>query len=105
MDDLRDNCYYIWHNPKTNDITKDLTQPAKTDVFKLCPAGTVNWGKDSLVTHTIWFTGNKDKNIPTLYAGDKLLYVSSNNVPYEGIEWERFHDYWIYNWCSEYDRR
>lgn len=93
VDDLMDNCYYIWHNPKTNDITKDLTQPAKIDVFKLCPSGTVNWGKDSLVTHTIWFTGNKDKNIPTLYAGDKLLYVSSNNVPYDGIEWERFSDY------------
>ncbi len=37
VDDLGDNCYYVWHNPKTNDITKDLTQPAETDVFKLCP--------------------------------------------------------------------
>lgn len=93
VDDLVDNCYYVWHNPKTDDITKDLTYTADTDVFRLCPAGTVNWGKDSFVTHTVWFTGNSDKNIPTLSSGDKLLYVSSNNVPYMGIEWERFADY------------
>ena len=93
VDDLADNCYYVWHNPKTDDITKDLTYTADTDVFRLCPAGTVNWGKDSFVTHTVWFTGNSDKNIPTLSSGDKLLYVSSNNVPYMGIEWERFADY------------
>lgn len=93
VDDLGDNCYYVWHNPKTNDITKDLTQPAETDVFKLCPSGIVNWGKDSLVTHTVWFTGDMDQDIPTLYPGDKLLYVSSNYVPYNGIEWERFADY------------
>lgn len=93
VDDLGDNCYYVWHNPKTNDITKDLTQPAETDVFKLCPSGIVNWGKDSLVPHTVWFTGDMDQDIPTLYPGDKLLYVSSNYVPYNGIEWERFADY------------
>lgn len=93
VDDLVDNCYYVWHNPKTDDITKDLTYTADTDVFRLCPVGTVNWGKDSFVTHTVWFTGNSDKNIPTLSSGDKLLYVSSNNVPYMGIEWERFADY------------
>lgn len=93
VDDLSDNCYYVWHDPKSKDINKDLMQSATTNAFKLCPSGTVNWGKDSFITHTIWFTGNEDKNIPTLYSGDKLLYVSSNNIPYEGIEWERFADY------------
>lgn len=93
VDDLSDNCFYVWHNPKAKNIIKDLTKPATTNVFKLCPAGNVNWGKDSFVTHTIWFTGNEDKNIPTLYSGDKLLYVSSNNIPYDGIKWERFADY------------
>lgn len=93
VDELADNCYYVWHDPKTDDITKDLTQTTDTNVFRLCPSGTVNWGKDSFVTHTVWFADTSDQNIPTLYSGDKLLYVSSRNVPYAGIEWERFADY------------
>lgn len=93
VNDLADGCYYIWHDEKNNDITDDLEGVADSDVFKLCPSGSVNWDSDSFIEHTIWFSSTKDEDIPTLHAGDKLLYVSSTNVPYEGIEWERFADY------------
>lgn len=93
VDDLSDNCYYVWHDPKTNDIAKDLSQTSTTNVFKLCPSGTMNWGKDTFVTHVVWFTSQNDKEIPTLYSEDKLIYISSYNVPYTGISWERFADY------------
>lgn len=42
---------------------------------------------------TVWFSSSEDADIPTLYPGDKLLFVSSTKVPYQGIEWERFSDY------------
>lgn len=93
VDALTNGCYYVWHNEKSNDITKDLNGTADTNVFKLCPAGDVNWDDDTFVTHTLWFSSSNDSSIPTLYPGDKLLYISANKVPYEGISWERFSDY------------
>lgn len=93
VDELADGCYYIWHNENSNDIKKDLEGIAASDVFKLCPSGSVNWDSDSFIAHTVWFSSSEDVDIPTLYPGDKLLYVSSTKVPYEGIEWERFSDY------------
>lgn len=85
-DDLEENCYYVWHDTQMDDHTD-------TNVFQLCPAGSTNWDKDTSILHTIWFTTDCDKEIPTLYPGDKLLYVSSTSIPFEGIEWERFADY------------
>lgn len=91
--DLTNGCYYVWHNEKTDDITNDLDGISEENVFKLCPTGALNWGKDTFINHTIWFTSTNDIDIPTLYEGDKLLYISSTSVPYKGIEWERFADY------------
>lgn len=93
VDQLSNGCYYIWHNDKTDDIKNDLAGSSDGNVFKLCPSGAVNWSDDSFVNHTIWFTSANDVDIPTLYEGDKLLYISSTYVPYEGISWERFADY------------
>ena len=93
VEDLEDGCYYVWHNEKTTDITEDLKGTVDKDVFKICPGGEVNWEKNSFVNHTVWFTSANDKEIPTLYPGDQLLYISSTYVPYEGISWERFADY------------
>jgi hypothetical protein len=92
VDELTDGYFYVWHNAYTNDITSDLENGAYADVFKLCPVGDTNWSKDDFIDHTIWFTSSSDDSIPTLYEGDKLLYISQSSVP-EEIEWERFADY------------
>lgn len=91
--DLTDGCFYVWHNDNTDDIFDDLKGAVDTEVFTLCPAGDINWDTDSFINHTVWFTSTNDSEIPTIYPGDKLLYVSSTLVPYEGIEWERYADY------------
>lgn len=93
VDDLKDGCYYVWHNDKKSDISDDLNGLADADVFKICPAGSINWDDDTFVDHTIWFLSSNDNEIPTLYDGDKLLYVHSSDIPYKEITWERFADY------------
>lgn len=93
VDKLTEGKYYVWHNSKTDDIQKDLQAENDTDVFLLCPAGDPNWSKDSFVKHTLWFTSTNDQEIPTIYPGDKLLYISSSEVPFKGISWERYCDY------------
>lgn len=98
VEDMSASCYYVWHNPDSNDISIDLegaTEDAaiKKNVFFLCPTGTINWSKDSFINHTVWFTSDEDVTIPTLYPGDKLLYNSPISIPYQGINWERFADY------------
>lgn len=93
VDDLQDNCYYVWHNDNQSDIKKDLRGTTKKGVFKLCPTGLTNWKDNENIRHTIWFDTQNDSDIPTLYAGDELIYISGTDIPYEGIEWERFADY------------
>lgn len=99
VDELKNGCFYVWHNEKSKDISKDLNATVPEDgtvlpnVFFLCPSGDVNWDDDTFVKHTIWFTSDNDTDIPTVYPGDKLLYISANYVPYKGISWERFSDY------------
>lgn len=93
VEDLEDNKYYVWHNDEAKNISSDLKGTVNSDVFKVCPSGDINWSKDSFISHTIWFTSANDSQIPTLYQGDELLYISSTYVPTEGISWERFADY------------
>lgn len=93
VEKLADEHFYIWHNSTTDDITADLNNVSTSYVFTLCPSGDTNINKNSYARHTIWFTSDNDSEIPTLYSGDKLLYVSSDSIPYEGMEWERYADY------------
>lgn len=93
VDDLQDNCYYVWHNDNQSDIAKDLRGTTQEGVFKLCPVGLTNWKDNENIRHTIWFDTRNDGDIPTLYTGDELIYISGTDIPYEGIEWERFADY------------
>lgn len=93
IDDLKDGCFYVWHNEAVDDITTDLNGTFAKDVFKLCPEGENNWNKNDMIEHTLWFSSQEDSAIPTLYEGDCLVYISSTTVPFSGIEWERFADY------------
>lgn len=93
VNDLEDGCYYVWHNSSGSDIEDDLQGTVNPDVFRICPAGTINWDKNQEIEHTVWFTASEDEEIPTFYPGDRLVYISPTTVPFEGIEWERFADY------------
>lgn len=93
LDDLKDNRFYVWHNEKKNNISEDLEGTADVDVFKICPSGIINWKDNISVAHTVWFSSSNDTEIPTIYPGDRLLYISATKVPFEGIKWERFADY------------
>lgn len=93
VDELEDGCFYIWHNEKESDIKVDLEKGSEDYIFQMCPSGEKNWEDNSSVNHTLWFTSSNDAEIPTLYPGDELIYVSTTYVPYEGINWEHFADY------------
>lgn len=93
IEDLEEDCYYVWHNPENGDIQEDLMNAKDMNVFTVCPRGVINWDKNNYVNHTVWFTSDNDNEIPTFFYGDELLYISSSTVPYEGIEWEHFGDY------------
>ena len=93
VESLTKGYYYIWHNPNSNNINDDLENPGEDIVFNLCPAGVPNWDKHTFVDHILWFNTEDDVTIPTLYPGDKLLYLSDTTIPYKGISWERFKDF------------
>ena len=93
IEDLKDGCYYVWHNPESESIKADLNGTTNMDAFKLCPKGTNNWDDNQWVNHTLWFLSGEDEEIPTYYEGDELIFISATTVPYEGIEWERIADY------------
>lgn len=92
VENLEDGCYYVWHNPNSN-IEADLNGTVGRDVFRICPEGTVNWNDNKNIAHTIWFTSSNDYEIPTLYPGDELIYISKTTAPSDGIKWERYADY------------
>ena len=83
MEELYDERYYILKQSDSN----------SAGAFELCPEGIRNWDDNDNATHVLWFTSDNDGTIPTLYPGDKLVYVSAYNVPCDGIRWERFADY------------
>lgn len=72
---LKDDHFYVYHDGE----------------FFLCPEGDKNWKKNNTTyAHALWFTSDNDMNIPTLYPGDKLVYVSSEKIPYDATyicEW------------------
>ncbi len=92
VEDLQTEHFYVWHDSQDT-LEHDLEGTTENDVFNLCPDGTINWKKNSSISHSIWFSSEEDYTIPTLYPGDELIYISSYDVPNEGIKWERYADY------------
>ena len=92
VEELEDNYYYVLNHVNSN-IKNQVGEEQQKSVFRICPQGVINWNENVNVAHTIWFTSSNDYEIPTLYPGDQLVYVSKNAVPSEGIKWERYADY------------
>ena len=78
-------------------MENDLSKDAKKDVFFTCITGDYNFKNQELeeelnYPRSIWMDDEEDENIPTVTSKDKLVYVSSTDVP-DSIVFERFADY------------
>lgn len=96
VDALKSGKAYVWHHEGGN-IEDDLEGDVGEAVFFSCITGEYNFKKEELgvsLEHprSIWFDSTTDSQIPTVKSGDKLIYVSSTEVP-DSIQFERFADY------------
>ena len=87
---------YVWHHEGA-DIRDDLTGEVGQDVFFSCIMGDYNFKKKELeetvsYPKIIWLGPEDDAKVPTLTGNDRLIYVSSTQVP-ETIVFERYEDY------------
>ena len=80
-----------------NDLESGKAYVLRDDRYYTCIAGDYNFKKKELEEVTeyprsIWVDSAVDAQIPTVKAGDKLVYVSDESVP-DSIVFERFADY------------
>ncbi len=96
VSELESGKAYVWHH-EGGDILKDMECITKEPVYFACIKGDYNFKKHELeeaVEHprSIWISSDEDGLIPTVTSGDKLIYVSTTEVP-DGVVFERFADY------------
>ncbi|SCW50704.1 hypothetical protein SAMN02910400_01045 [Lachnospiraceae bacterium C10] len=96
VDALKSGKAYVWHHDG-GDIEKDLKKGADESIFFTCITGDYNFKNEELgeeieYPRSIWVSSDTDNRIPTVTYKDKLIYVSSTEVPQE-IVFERFADY------------
>ena len=96
VNDLKSGKAYVWHH-EGGDVEEDLRKGAGENVFFTCITGDINFkgeelGEEIEYPRSIWIDSDTDDQIPTVVSGDKLIYVSSTEVPQE-IVFERFADY------------
>lgn len=87
---------YVWHHEGA-DIGDDLEKEADKSIFFTCIKGDYNFKNEELgeefnYPRAIWMDSVTDAQIPTVTSKDKLVYVSSTEVP-QSIVFERFADY------------
>lgn len=80
-----------------NDLESGKAYVLHDGKYYTCISGDYNFKKKELEEVTeyprsIWVDSSIDSQIPTVKAGDKLIYVSNENVP-DSIVFERFADY------------
>ncbi|NEX02365.1 hypothetical protein SAMN04487829_1992 [Pseudobutyrivibrio sp. NOR37] len=79
VEELEDECFYIWKNCKGKKID------AKDNEFILCPEERSNIDyedkDDGGANYTVWVDSSKDGLIPTLTSSDMLLYKSKKGIP------------------------
>ena len=97
VNDLESGKAYVWHDENVEDIMTDLSGANKQEVFFTCITGDINFAGDELATtyeypRSIWVGEDMDENIPTLFHGDELIYISDTLVP-DSFIFERFADY------------
>lgn len=89
VDALSSGKAYVWHHEDGN-IEEDLKKDVGENVFFTCIRGEYNFKKEELGTtinypRAIWIDSDTDNQIPTVTSKDKLIYVSSTEVPQEII--------------------
>ena len=96
VDELSSGKAYVWHHEGA-DIKDDLEGDVGESVFFSCITGDYNFKNKETeeeldYPRAIWIDSDTDDQIPTVTSSDKLIYVSSTEVP-DGILFERFADY------------
>ena len=96
VDALKSGKAYVWHHDDGS-IEEDLKKDAGESVFFTCITGDYNFKNEELgeaieYPRSIWVDSATDDRIPTVTSRDRLIYVSSTEVPQE-IVFERFADY------------
>lgn len=80
---LENNTYYVKHNEVYYPIYFDESSSAMVDMltYENLPAD----------NRMLYYSTDLEKNIPTLYEGDTLIYYSTDTL-LDYISWERFYD-------------
>lgn len=92
--------YYVWHDEETsnieNDVGTDTSKFKKYNYNIFRPVYQENAPNQNLMvgdSHRVsMMLAQNDDNIPTLYKGDELIYVSDSDLP-ESFKLERFYDH------------
>jgi hypothetical protein len=90
---LHNGQYYVWHDENEDDIENDLNKTDddfpnnQDDIFRpIYAGGTVGdsgYMKTGNINRLFYTTSDNEYKIPTLYAGDKLLYYNETEIPRE----------------------
>lgn len=96
VNELESGKAYVWHH-ENGDLKKDLLAVTESPVYFTCMKGDYNFKnkeKEEALEYprSIWIPTSMDDTIPTVTKDDRLIYVSSTEVP-DGILFERFADY------------
>ena len=96
VDDLKNGKAYVWHHFSGN-TKQELNSDVSENVYFTCITGDYNFrheelGKSIEYPRSIWVDSASDDRIPTVTSEDRLIYVSSTEIPQE-IVFERFADY------------
>lgn len=87
MDRLSDNMFYVIHNDTYYPVYTYLENAAAEEDNEYG----VNLDYQVETEKMLFYTTDNEKNIPTLYPGDKLVYYSHNHL-LSYITWERYYD-------------
>ena len=96
-DELKSERGYAWNPAGNETIYDDLKDGNENYVFFRLHLGDYTFEGNEIeqdldTPRTIWMDAENDKRIPTITAGEHIIYVSDTQVP-EQVVFERFADY------------
>lgn len=83
LDKLTNNTYYVIHNNTYYPVVFDAKNAKASETLDLDNAVDDN--------RMLFFTEDNEKNIPTLFEGDRLVYYSTDTL-LDFLRWERYYD-------------
>lgn len=91
--------YYVWHDESQSNIENDINVDVSKfkrynyDIFRpVYIEGALKNKAAGDNYKTIMISAENEDNIPTLYKGDELIFVSDDNIP-KSFSFERYYDH------------